>query len=84
MRLGECQALTNDCVFDGYVDVRRSFARKYGFKEPKLGSFRKVPLPTRTSACEVYWFDDTGVGHCRVPVGPWCERTTTGASTARP
>jgi len=23
--------------------------------------------PRKVSTCEVYWFDDTGVGHCRVP-----------------
>ncbi|MBN1344090.1 MAG: glycoside hydrolase family 127 protein [Phycisphaerae bacterium] len=23
--------------------------------------------PRKVSSCEVYWFDDTGVGHCRVP-----------------
>lgn len=44
MRLGECQALARECVCDAYIDVQRSFARKYGFKEPKLGSFRKIPL----------------------------------------
>lgn len=25
------------------------------------------PEPTRVSAVEVYWFDDTGIGECRVP-----------------
>jgi hypothetical protein len=23
--------------------------------------------PCKISSCEVYWFDDTGSGHCRVP-----------------
>lgn len=25
------------------------------------------PKPRRVASCEVYWFDDTGVGQCRVP-----------------
>jgi len=51
MRLGECQALQNQYVNEGYIDVRFSWARKYGFKEPKLGSVRKIPLPSRTYFC---------------------------------
>ena len=27
----------------------------------------RFPQPRTVSTCEVYWFDDTGRGHCRVP-----------------
>lgn len=35
-----------------------------GTREWITWSFEK---PATISACQVYWFDDTGVGHCRVP-----------------
>lgn len=48
MRLGECQALKRRFIFDGYVEVRYSWARKYGLKEePKYGSVRTVPIPVK-------------------------------------
>jgi uncharacterized protein len=38
---------------------------------PKKGSLEWVrlqfPGPTRVRRCSVYWFDDTGIGECRVP-----------------
>ena len=51
MRLGECQAVQNQNVFDGYVHVEYSWARKYGMTEPKYGSKRDIPVLTRTQAC---------------------------------
>src|SRR5690606_23096791 len=27
----------------------------------------ELPAPTRVKGIEVYWFDDTGIGECRVP-----------------
>jgi len=38
---------------------------------PKKGSTEWIsyqfPGPTRVRRCSVYWFDDTGIGECRVP-----------------
>ena len=40
---------------------------------PKKGSAEWISLrfsvPTRVRRCSVYWFDDTGIGECRVPAG---------------
>ena len=51
MRLGACQALQNQYVFDGYVQVEHSWARKYGLTDPKGKSKRCVPIPSKTLCC---------------------------------
>ncbi len=51
MRMGECQGLQNQYIRDGYIDVLNVWARKYGLKdEPKRGSKRKIPIPSRTQS----------------------------------
>ncbi len=54
MRLGECQALQNRFVFNGYVQVEHGWTR-FGLKEPKRGSKRVIPLPSKTQLrlCEL-------------------------------
>ena len=51
MRLGECQALQNRYVHEGYIDVEWSWDRKYGLEEPKYSSKRAIPIPAKTFAC---------------------------------
>ena len=48
--MGEIQALKVEAVHLGYVEVNYSWGRtKYGLKEPKMGSYRSIPIPSRTS-----------------------------------
>jgi integrase len=49
MRLGECLALQLQHVHEQYVTITQNWDRKYGFKEPKWGSARQIPIPERTS-----------------------------------
>jgi integrase len=51
MRLGECQALQNQHVRDGYVNVWYSWGRKYGLKTTKNKERRSVPIPKITQSC---------------------------------
>lgn len=51
MRLGEIIAIENQHVHDGYIAVEQAWAQRYGFTEPKWGSRRVVPIPSRTAAC---------------------------------
>ncbi|MBA7550164.1 hypothetical protein ES705_42672 [subsurface metagenome] len=49
--MGECQGLQNQFVYEGYVDVKNTWIRKYGLKdEPKKGSKRKIPIPSKTQS----------------------------------
>jgi len=48
MRLGEVQALQIQNVHLEYVSVNYSWDYKYGLKEPKLRSYRDIPVPTKT------------------------------------
>jgi integrase len=52
MRLGECLALQRQHVHERYVNIVQNWDKKYGFKEPKWGSARQIPIPERTS-CEL-------------------------------
>lgn len=51
MRIGEIQALQIQHVHTDHVLVVHSWARKYGLKDPKWGSARQIPIPSRTSRC---------------------------------
>jgi integrase len=44
-RIGEIQALKRENIHDGYIDISATWGRKYGLKDPKWGSTRKVPIP---------------------------------------
>lgn len=49
MRLGECQALQIQNVREeGSVSVVYTWDPKYGLKEPKRGSYRNIPAPSKT------------------------------------
>jgi len=49
MRLGECQALQLQHIYgEGYVSVVYTWDPKYGLKEPKRGSYRDIPIPSKT------------------------------------
>lgn len=50
MRMGEVQSLQNRDFHQTYIAVEHSWDRKYGLKEPKWGSQRMVPIPSKTSA----------------------------------
>ena len=51
MRMGECQGLQNQYIRGEYIDVLNVWTRKYGLKdEPKRGSKRKIPIPSRTQS----------------------------------
>lgn len=51
MRLGECQALQNQNVMDGYIRVWYSWGRKHGLKATKNKEKRSVPIPAITQSC---------------------------------
>ena len=44
-RMGEIQALQIKDVHENYIDINKSWDRKYGPQDPKWGSFRKVRIP---------------------------------------
>ena len=47
-RLGECQGLQRQHVHEGWVSIEHGWRRREGLVQPKKGSFRRVPLPTKT------------------------------------
>ncbi len=47
MRMGEVQALRNQDVHPSFVEVNHSWSRKHGLHEPKYGSVRVVPIPSK-------------------------------------
>lgn len=49
MRMGEVQALKVKAVHSGHVDIRYSWERKHGLKEPKMKSYRSIPISLKTS-----------------------------------
>jgi integrase len=49
MRLGEVQALQVQHVHEEYITVLFSWDKKYGLREPKWGSQREIPIPSRSS-----------------------------------
>jgi integrase len=49
MRLGECQALQMKYLHPEYIEIRHSWNDRYGLSEPKWGSARLVPVPSRTA-----------------------------------
>ncbi len=49
LRMGEVQGLQVQHVHSDYIAIVNAWERKYGLKEPKWGSAREVPIPTRTS-----------------------------------
>jgi integrase len=49
LRLGEVQALQVRHVHPDHVEVRHSWDDKFGRSEPKWGSARIVPIPSRTA-----------------------------------
>jgi integrase len=49
MRQGEILGLQNHYVFPDHVVVMWSWSKKNGMVEPKWGSRRAVPIPTRTA-----------------------------------
>ena len=57
MRMGELQALRVGAVHRDYIDVREAWERRYGFKEPKWGSQRKVPIGPSTHEALGRWVD---------------------------
>ena len=48
MRMGEIQGLQTQYVKDEYVQIEHAWIRRYGLSEPKWGSKRPVPLPSKT------------------------------------
>lgn len=48
MRAGECLGLQRKNVNENYVAIIQSWDKKYGFIEPKWGSVRNVPIPSKT------------------------------------
>jgi integrase len=50
MRLGEIQALQVQYVSGGFVKVEHGWTR-YGIGDPKRGSKRTIPLPSKTRSC---------------------------------
>ena len=48
MRMGEIQALQNRFVRNGYVHIECAWIRGQGRSEPKWGSKRDVPIPSKT------------------------------------
>ena len=49
IRMGEIQALMVQNVHEGYISIFYSWDRKYGLKEPKWGSKREIPIPSKSS-----------------------------------
>lgn len=49
MRQGEILALRIRDIHERYIDVTHTWDRKYGLKEPKYNSKRKIPIPELTS-----------------------------------
>ena len=47
-REGECMALRNEDIFDGYIRIEHSWDHKYGLKETKTKQTREVPIPAKT------------------------------------
>jgi len=43
-RMGEIQSLQVKNVHENYLEINKTWDRKYGFKEPKWGSIRNVPI----------------------------------------
>ncbi|HVO38547.1 MAG TPA: hypothetical protein VMV03_05905, partial [Spirochaetia bacterium] len=43
-RMGEIQSLQVKNVHENYLEINTTWDRKYGFKEPKWGSIRNVPI----------------------------------------
>ena len=48
MRMGEVQDLQVQYVKDGYIQIEHAWIRRYGLDEPKWGSKRPVPIPSKT------------------------------------
>ena len=48
MRMGEIQALQIKFVYDGYLHIEHSWAKKHGLSDPKYGAKRDVPVPSKT------------------------------------
>jgi integrase len=44
MRLGEIRGLGLGALQDGSLSIHRSWEQRHGFKDPKCGSFREIPL----------------------------------------
>jgi len=45
LRLGEIQAIQWHCIYPDFIEIDRSWDRKYGLKEPKAQSQRSVSIP---------------------------------------
>jgi integrase len=46
MRMGEIQSIRFMDIGKDYIQVRHSWSRKYGLKEPKFGSVREIGIPS--------------------------------------
>ena len=49
MRMGECQGLKIKYIHKDYVEVKHSWARKFGLKAPKNNHFRDIPILPKVS-----------------------------------
>jgi DUF1680 family protein len=61
-----------EACFDGKIPARSNDANipRFTWWDHRGGTewvLRKFDQPTKVSACAVYWFDDSGVGSCRIP-----------------
>lgn len=51
LRLGEIQAIRWCCINKNFIEIDRSWDRKYGLKEPKAKSSRSVSIPSVIFDC---------------------------------
>lgn len=54
-RMGELQALRVGAIHRDHIDIREAWERRYGFKEPKWGSRRRVPIGPQTHSALLDW-----------------------------
>jgi integrase len=51
VRMGEVRGLLREKVYDDYISIHHKWTDKYGLADPKVKSFRDIPVPSRTSEC---------------------------------
>lgn len=51
LRLGEARGLLRDKVHGDYISIHHKWTDKYGLADPKVKSFRDIPIPPKTSDC---------------------------------